>query len=86
MKKYKKAKKHKKVLTIISNERCINIKEMRYVMLIKQQKFKKLGNTKCWHNYELYEYPSAAARNTGCNNNSEEILSFSNKIKVCMSY
>lgn len=33
-KKYKKAKKHKKVLTIINNERFINVKEVRYVILI----------------------------------------------------
>lgn len=49
-------------------------------------KIKKLDNTKCWYNYELHEYPSTAARNTGCNIHSEEILLFPNKIKLCMSY
>lgn len=39
-KKYKKVKKHKKVLTIINNERFINVKEVRYVILIKWQKLK----------------------------------------------
>lgn len=53
--------------------------------LINGQKIKKLHNTKCWHRYELYDFPSAAAENVDCNTHSREILSFSNKVKLCMS-
>ena len=53
----KKAKKHKKLLTIISNERIISVKAMKCMLyLLNGQKIKKLDNTKPWHRYDYMNF------------------------------